>query len=259
MNIYEKLLEIQTELKCGKTQFNSFGNYYFRNCEDILEAIKPLCNKNKVLIYLTDAIELIGDRTYVKSTATAVNVEKPDEKIVVTASAREEENKKGMDQSQITGASSSYARKYALNGLLDIDDTKDADATNKGETTSKGQVKTPPVGAKGIIGPKGDGVSTGSTKTLPPIDPTSEVTFGKHKGKTWAEMFIDDKTYFDYIIKSQKNPDQAQRVRDLYNRLEADNAKFEQQAREAAGDFKTIDTDYVDNFEQALIQERTAN
>jgi hypothetical protein len=251
MNIYEKLLEIQTELKCGKTQYNSFGNYYYRNCEDILEAIKPLCKKNKVLIYLTDEVELIGDRTYVKATATAVNVEKTDEKIVVTASAREEDTKKGMDPSQITGASSSYARKYALNGLLDIDDTKDSDATNKGEntTTTKGQVKTSVVKTQ----------PQGTTKPLPAIDPSSEVTFGKHKGKTWAEMFIDDKTYFDYIIKSQKDPNQAQRVKDLYNRLEADNAKFEQQAREAAGDYKTIDTDYVDNFEQVLIQERTAN
>lgn len=254
MNIYEKLLEIQTKLKCGKSQYNEFGKYWFRNCEDILEAAKPLCKEQKVLIYLSDGIELIGDRTYVKATAVAINVEKPDEKIIVTASAREEQDKKGMDQSQITGASSSYARKYALNGLLDIDDTKDADATNKGETTTKGQVKTPVVKTAEQANKQQQG-----TKTLPPIDPTSEVTFGKHKGKTWAEMFIDDKTYFDYIIKSQKNPDQAQRVRDLYNRLEADNAKFEQQAREAAGDFKTIDTDYVDNFEQALIQERTAN
>lgn len=249
MNIYEKLLEIQTELKCGKTQFNSFGNYYFRNCEDILEAIKPLCKKNKVLIYLTDTIELIGDRTYVKATATAVNVEKPDEKIVVTASAREEQDKKGMDQSQITGASSSYARKYALNGLLDIDDTKDADTTNKGDTTTKGQVKTTTVKATNQTD------SPQKPKVLAAIDPTSVLTFGKHKGKTWAEMFTEDRTYFDYIIKNQKDPDQAQRVKNLYDKLTAD----EKAVNEAVADFKTVDTDYVDNFEQVLIQERTAN
>lgn len=247
MNIYEKLLEIQTELKCGKTQYNSFGSYYYRNCEDILEAIKPLCKKNKVLIYLTDEVELIGDRTYVKATATAVNVEKADEKIVVTASAREEDTKKGMDPSQITGASSSYARKYALNGLLDIDDTKDSDTTNKGEeTTTKGQVKT--TTTKTQIQPQ-------QNKGLAPIDPASEVTFGKHKGKTWAEMFVEDRTYFDYIIKSQKDPNQAQRVKNLYDKLTAD----ENAVKQNSSDFKTIDTDYVDNFEQALIQERTSN
>lgn len=247
MNIYEKLLEIQTELKCGKTQYNSFGSYYYRNCEDILEAIKPLCKKNKVLIYLTDEVELIGDRTYVKATATAVNVEKTDEKIIVTASAREEDTKKGMDPSQITGASSSYARKYALNGLLDIDDTKDSDTTNKGEeTTTKGQVKT--TTTKPQIQPQ-------QNKGLAPIDPTSEVTFGKHKGKTWAEMFVEDRTYFDYIIKSQKDPNQAQRVKNLYDKLTAD----ENAVKQNSSDFKTIDTDYVDNFEQVLIQERTSN
>lgn len=131
------------------------------------------------------------------------------------------------------------------------EDFPEEDTTTPVANPTKGQVKTPV--AKTQPQPQG------TTKPLPAIDPSSEVTFGKHKGKTWAEMFIDDKTYFDYIIKSQKNPDQAQRVRDLYNRLEADNKKFEQEAREAAGDYKTIDTDYVDNFEQVLIQERTAN
>lgn len=249
MNIYEKLLNIQTKLKCGKTQYNSFGNYYYRNCEDILEAIKPLCAEQKVLIYLTDEIELIGDRTYVKSTATAVNTEKSEEKIVVTASAREEDTKKGMDPSQITGASSSYARKYALNGLLDIDDTKDADATNNGGTTTKGQVKTTTVKATNQTD------SPQKPKVLAAIDPASEVTFGKHKGKTWAEMFVEDRTYFDYIIKSQKDPNQAQRVKNLYDKLIAD----ENAVKQNSSDFKTIDTDYVDNFEQVLIQERTTN
>lgn len=249
MNIYEKLLEVQSELKCGKTQYNSFGNYHYRNCEDILEAVKPLCKKFKMLIYLTDEIELIGDRTYVKATATAVNVEKPDEKIIVTASSREEDTKKGMDPSQITGASSSYARKYALNGLLDIDDTKDADTTNKGDTTTKGQVRTTAVKTTNQVN------SPQQPKVLAAIDPTSVLTFGKHKGKTWAEMFAEDRTYFDYIIKNQKDPDQAQRVKNLYNKLTAD----EKAMNEAAADFKTVDTDYVDNFEQALIQERTSN
>lgn len=240
MNIYEKLLEIQTELKCGKTQYNEFGKYYFRNCEDILEAVKPLCKKHKLLIFLTDKVELIGDRTYVQAIATAVNVENLEEQVHVTGYAREEENKKGMDASQVTGASSSYARKYALNGLLDIDDTKDSDTTNKGNVTGQSQTTKPQ-----------------QQKTVAPIDPTSVVSFGKHKGKTWAEMFVDDKTYFDYIIKNQKDPMQAQRVKDLYIKLEADNAKIEKQVNKTTTDYKVIDTDYVDDFEQALIQERS--
>ncbi len=127
MNIYEKLLEIQIELKCNKSQYNSFGKYNFRSLEDIMEAVKPLCYKHKAVLFVGDTIEFIEGRHYVKATATLVNAEKPEEKIVVSASARESEIKKGMDDSQVTGATSSYARKYTLNGLFDIDDTKDAD------------------------------------------------------------------------------------------------------------------------------------
>lgn len=132
MNIYEKLLSLQQELKCPKNQYNDFGKYNYRNAEDILEVAKPLCFKYKTLLFLSDEIKNIGNRNYVESTATFINIENPEEKITVTASAREEETKKGMDGSQITGASSSYARKYALNGLFDIDDTKDSDTTNTG-------------------------------------------------------------------------------------------------------------------------------
>lgn len=250
MNIYEKLLEIQSELKCGKTQFNSFGNYKYRNCEDILEAIKPLCKKNKVLIYLSDEIELIGDRFYVKATATAINVEKPEEKIIVTASSREEDTKKGMDQSQITGASSSYARKYALNGLLDIDDTKDSDATNADDDTPKSAVKPAPATVKKPI----EKPTAAKPKVLPAIDPTSKLTFGKHKGKTWAEIFVDDESYFEYLISHQENPDQAKRIQALYDKLSSD----KKATQENADDFKAIDTEFVNDFEEALIQQRTA-
>ncbi len=127
MSISEKILNIQNELKAPKSQWNSFGKYNYRNAEDILEAAKPLLKKEGVILTLTDEIVLIGNRYYVKSTAT---VKYADESIVVSAYAREEENKKGMDGSQVTGASSSYARKYALNGLFLIDDTKDSDFTN---------------------------------------------------------------------------------------------------------------------------------
>ncbi|ARR02188.1 DNA single-strand annealing protein, ERF superfamily [Campylobacter vicugnae] len=123
-----ELLKIQTELKAPKTQFNKFGGYQYRSCEDIVEALKPLQEKYKCVVLLNDELVIIGDRYYIRATATIIN-EKGD-KLSVSALAREPENKKGMDESQITGSSSSYARKYALNGLFAIDDTKDADATN---------------------------------------------------------------------------------------------------------------------------------
>lgn len=126
MNILEKLSEIQHELKAPKGQFNSFGNYKYRSCEDILEAVKPICYKHKATLVIGDEILASGDRAYVKATATLYDQES-NEKIENTAYAREAEEKKGLDVSQITGTASSYARKYCLSGLLAIDDTKDAD------------------------------------------------------------------------------------------------------------------------------------
>ena len=128
-----KLQLIQKELKAPKNQRNNFGNYNYRSAEDILEAVKPLLAKHECTMYISDTIEEIGGRVYVKATVTfrqPVSNTEDSSSIVVTAYAREEETKKGMDGSQITGASSSYARKYALNGLFLIDDTKDSDATN---------------------------------------------------------------------------------------------------------------------------------
>lgn len=130
MKVHTKLVAIQSELKVPKSQFNKFGGYKFRNCEDILESVKPICKKYGVLLTISDDIVNIGTRYYVKATARLMDVE-DGSTIETTANAREEEIKKGMDASQITGSASSYARKYALNGLFDIDDTKDADATNK--------------------------------------------------------------------------------------------------------------------------------
>lgn len=128
MKIYEQLSNVQHELKCSKSLYNSFGKYSYRSTELIMEAAKPLLFENDLCLIITDSVELIGDRFYIKATATIYN--KEGEQVSTTAYAREEENKKGMDASQITGSTSSYARKYALNGLLAIDDTKDADATN---------------------------------------------------------------------------------------------------------------------------------
>ena len=126
MGIYEKLLTVQAELKAPKSQYNSFGKYKYRNCEDILEALKPILAKIKATVIISDEIVNIDNRFYVKATAKLIDVESG-EYTETTAYAREEENKKGMDGSQVTGASSSYARKYALNGLFAIDDTKDSD------------------------------------------------------------------------------------------------------------------------------------
>ena len=120
------IISIQNELKAPKGQFNSFGRYKYRSCEDILEAVKPLLHKYSCSLNISDEVVMVGDRFYVKSTATL----RKDTGEVISSSvayAREDESKKGMDGAQVTGAASSYARKYALNGLFCIDDTKDAD------------------------------------------------------------------------------------------------------------------------------------
>lgn len=140
----KELISIQSELKAPKSQFNKFGGYKYRKAEDILEAVKPLLAKQKCTLIITDDIVLVGNRTYVKATATIKNEKGEFE--TSTGWAREEETKKGMDASQITGASSSYARKYALNGLLAIDDNQDSDTTNDGqhqEAQQQAQIQQP--------------------------------------------------------------------------------------------------------------------
>lgn len=162
----EKLLKIQTELKAPKNQRNNFGGYNYRSCEDIFEAVKPLLEKEGLLLRLTDELVNIGDRYYIKATAILTD---GNETIENTAYAREEETKKGMDGSQITGASSSYARKYALNGLFLIDDVKDSDATNIGDEPTKKD-------AEAFI-----------------------VNFGKYNGKKLSEV-IKDEYYKNYLL-----------------------------------------------------------
>jgi len=129
MNVYEKLVTIQNKLKAPKNQYNSFGKYNYRSCEDILEGLKPLLNETKATVTLSDEMVHIEGRFYIRAIATFIDAEKGD-KIEVSALAREDETKKGMDLAQVTGSVSSYARKYALNGLFCIDDTKDSDSTN---------------------------------------------------------------------------------------------------------------------------------
>lgn len=124
----KELNTIQTRLNAPKGQYNKFGNYKFRSCEDILAAVKPLLQETECTLTISDDVICAGARVYIKATATIKNAK--GDSVTTTAFAREEEAKKGMDASQVTGAASSYARKYALNGLFAIDDTKDADALN---------------------------------------------------------------------------------------------------------------------------------
>ena len=147
LNIYQKLMNVQQELKAPKGQYNSFGEYKYRSCEDILESVKPLLEKNKLILTLTDTIVPASEtRFYVKATAKIIDTESG-ETIENTAFARESEEKKKLDNSQLTGVASSYARKYSLNGLLLIDDTKDADTnefhkqTEEKKLVTKAQIK----------------------------------------------------------------------------------------------------------------------
>lgn len=164
----EKLIKIQTELNCPKSQRNNFGNYNYRSCEDIFEAVKPLLKENGLTLRLTDELVNIGERYYIKATAILSD---GTETIENVAYAREEETKKGQDGSQITGASSSYARKYALNGLFLIDDVKDSDSTNTGEITTKEEARN------------------------------LKLTFGKHAGRTIGELVDEESSYINYLFQ----------------------------------------------------------
>lgn len=150
-----KLIQIQSELKAPKGQFNSFGKYNYRSCEDILEAVKPLLAKYKVVMTITDEVVAVSDRVYVRACATLSDAE-GDESVSNVAWAREDADKKGMDGSQLTGTASSYARKYCLNGLFLIDDTKDADTKDadtdehRAEMQSKGAQSENKKAEKGI-------------------------------------------------------------------------------------------------------------
>ena len=138
MTVYEKLAIIQQELIAPKNQYNSFGKYNYRSCEDILEGLKPCLRNVRAAVTVSDEVVQIGERYYIKATATLHDTES-NESISNTAYAREDEGKKGMDVSQVTGATSSYARKYALNGLFCIDDVKDADTRDNRQNEAKEQ------------------------------------------------------------------------------------------------------------------------
>lgn len=198
MSLIEKLNKVQQELRAPKGQMNSFGGYKYRSCEDILEAVKPLCKENGLVVNLSDKITMIGDRYYVEAIASVL-IDKEGEKDAhsVRAYAREAQSKKGMDEAQITGAASSYARKYALNGLFAIDDTKDPDATNKHESSTKTSL-------------------SGQTSASMPQD-LGEYTIpiGKNKGRKLKELPEKDlKGFIDWVDKG-KITGKAKEVSDI--------------------------------------------
>jgi hypothetical protein len=188
MTIYEKLAIIQQELIAPKNQYNSFGKYNYRSCEDILEGLKPCLKKVGAAVTVSDEIVQIGERYYIKATATLRDIETTDS-VSNTAYAREEESKKGMDSSQVTGASSSYARKYALNGLFCIDDVKDADSRDNRQKEASDQQKAeeeqqqiavqkiPDVKVKALISRcEKDGVDTKNILKLYKVNSLAELT-----------------------------------------------------------------------------------
>lgn len=138
MTLNDKLIKIQKELKAPKSNTNTFGNYKYRSSEDILEAVKPLVHREELTLYLSDEVVCVGSKNYVKATVTLED--KDEKRLWASAYAREAEVKKGMDDAQITGSASSYARKYALSGLFAIDDTKDADGHDNRDYVSKPKV-----------------------------------------------------------------------------------------------------------------------
>ena len=198
-----KLMMIQSELKAPKNQRNNFGKYNYRNCEDILNALKPHLMKYKCVVLLTDELAVIGSRFYVRATAQLVDAES-NNTISVNAYAREEEVKKGMDSSQITGSASSYARKYALNGLFAIDDTKDSDFTNNGKEPPQPQYQAP--------------------KQEPPQLPIQQVKFeinqvARKKGVKSSEILSEVQQKVKYQINEAVNLQQAEEVINLLHHM----------------------------------------
>ena len=219
MNLYEKVSKLQAELKCNKSQYNSFGKYNYRSCEDITEAIKPYLTQLGLVLIMNDEVVFIegpnyvisegekksNGRFYIKSTATLINTE-DGEKISSTAYAREEDAKKGMDASQVTGAASSYSRKYALNALLCLDDTKDADASN---THSK-ESTTPNIQSRPQQRPTNNQTSSRNSTSANISITLEEATntimpAGKFAGKTLGEILAENKGYITFVANTSKD------------------------------------------------------
>lgn len=214
MNIYEKLSNVQKELKCNKSQYNKFGNYYYRSCEDILESVKPLCHKYRLTLVINDEIQVVSERYYVKAVATLFDFDS-DKIIVSSAYARESLTKKGMDESQITGTSSSYARKYALNGLFNIDDTKDND-TNEAKEQQENAPK-----AKKITQEQKEIITSYINDFTKPIIGTKIKTTGKKSLGTLTQEEADNVIQYlrstDYVETLTKLAREHAKEEDKYN------------------------------------------
>lgn len=205
-NLTAKLMMIQAELKAPKTQTNSFGNYNYRSCEDILNALKQHLLTYKAVVLLSDDLVLIGDRFYIKATAKLVDTES-NEEISVSAYAREDLQRKKMDGSQLTGSASSYARKYALNGLFAIDDTKDSDYTNQFGKEPPQQYQPPK-----------------QEPPQPPQLPIQQVKFeinqvARKKGVKSSEILNDVQKKVKYKINEGINLQQAEEVINLLHQM----------------------------------------
>jgi len=179
MNVYSKLLTVQQKLKSPKNQFNSFGKYNYRSCEDILEGLKPCLDEVKAVVIISDEVIFIEGRFYIKATVRFIDSE-TEQLIENCAYAREEAEKKGQDSAQVTGSVSSYARKYALNGLFCIDDTKDSDATNKHDDKPGPSATTNKTSRQNNNSTKADGTCSGCSNTInQAVKAFSEKQFGK--------------------------------------------------------------------------------
>lgn len=200
LNVYEKLMIVQSTLKAPKSQKNTFGNYFYRSCEDIVEAVKPILKEVKAVLLFTDELVQIGDRYYIKSTAIFKDVESSGE-IQVSAFARESVNKKGMDDSQITGSTSSYSRKYAANGLFGIDDTKDADTRDNRETKADTQqVSKNPQETKELIAI----LSNLLTECKISDDQEKQIRNSKFEGKPLSQMEVEELKRYISMLKAHK-------------------------------------------------------
>ena len=215
MNVYEKLQAIQQELKAPKTQYNPAFRGNYRSCEDITEAAKPICARYKTALTMTDKIVMLGARYYIESTATLYDCESA-EKVSVTGYAREEETKKGMDGSQITGASSSYARKYALGGLFALDDNQDSDATNTGTEPAR----KPAEGAQKSKEPPQSGETRKKLKELGATDKLLAWAEGK-LGKPVEQFTGEEVSELATLIRKKKE-ESAQAARQAYDEAEGE-------------------------------------
>lgn len=196
MGIYEKLLKIQTEMKAKKTQYNTYGKYYYRSCEDILASVKPFLKELKAVIIMMDEIVCINGKNYIKATAILKDCES-DSDVRNIAYAREDDVKKGMDGSQITGMASSYARKYALNGLFAIDDVKDADTDElRGQQEAKKNKEERMTGKKEI---------EEILKQLERTGVDSSIILSEYVVNTFEELTM--RQYYDCMRRFEKTPD----------------------------------------------------